>query len=475
MGNKRENIDQLFKEKFQNFEAATPHDAWQDVSTRLDQAKGRKRILILRWSAIAAALILAFFSGWHFDQVVSSDKNEPSLILSPSTGISSEEFEKPKDVPSGSEASSAHSSDVVKSLNAKTEEAVSEKIDVAPSTKATSPEEIVAPAVTRKHQKSRKLKAPSNASQNGYAVNSEEETTLPVPLDLLPKPTPSITLETLDNNNTLLLSEDDNSKQNYTPSYAVVDPNRFPKRKMESSRFELGLMGGPTVPFRNVRYDKADNAISNNVQNERLENAYAAGITLAYKAENRFEYTAGIMVNNWNQTSNNIILEADEPNNSITSQPDELVGNTSYGSIKFDTPNSFSQVSPSTEAGQFILLPNIQQQYQFVEIPVGVAYYLLDGRFQIKAQMGLNARILSSSTVKLEYPNGDIEDYDGLDPNTWSLQLNAGPNLGYAITNRLRLHVSPTIFYGLTPNTDMDGVETYHHQFLLFSGFSFRL
>ncbi|HCQ17193.1 MAG TPA: hypothetical protein DIU20_13070, partial [Cryomorphaceae bacterium] len=110
----------------------------------------------------------------------------------------------------------------------------------------------------------------------------------------------------------------------------------------------------------------------------------------------------------------------------------------------------------------------------FVEVPIGAAYYLLNGRFEMKLQAGFNARILSHSNVYLEYPDGSTSDYDGLRPNDLSLQLSTGPGFAYRITPKLRFRLDPMVYYGVTPINRGNDVETYYHQLLFFSGISYR-
>ena len=66
MGDKKD-IDKLFASGLQDFEATPPQDAWAGIIADVDQKKKAKRALIWRWAAVAAALILAFYSGYYFN------------------------------------------------------------------------------------------------------------------------------------------------------------------------------------------------------------------------------------------------------------------------------------------------------------------------------------------------------------------------------------------------------------------------
>ena len=59
--NERKNLDKLFQEKFKDFEAAAPHDAWPYIEEKLKEKK-KRRVIPIWWklSGIAAALLLGF-------------------------------------------------------------------------------------------------------------------------------------------------------------------------------------------------------------------------------------------------------------------------------------------------------------------------------------------------------------------------------------------------------------------------------
>ncbi|MGB0178283.1 MAG: hypothetical protein ACPF9D_14045, partial [Owenweeksia sp.] len=211
---------------------------------------------------------------------------------------------------------------------------------------------------------------------------------------------------------------------------ASLDPERSPLPK-NSSRVELSFLAGPTVPFMNVNIKEDNPSTQSNIENETLENTYATGLKVLIRNERNWEWQAGLMVNNWIQNSNNVLLTRPDPS-SVTNTPNpstvansDVSGFTSLGNVKFNQ-NANNEVSLTEDLSQYYLVPNIGQEYQFVEVPLGAAYYLIDGRFELKLQAGVNTRILSNSHVFLEYPDGSTSDYDALKPNDLSLQLSTG-------------------------------------------------
>ncbi|MGC4040990.1 MAG: hypothetical protein QM710_09475 [Flavobacterium sp.] len=71
----RKNIDRLFQEKFKDFEAMPPEDAWANIEAKLD-GKKKKRIIPFWWklSGVAAVLLLGFLvSKSFFDDGIKND------------------------------------------------------------------------------------------------------------------------------------------------------------------------------------------------------------------------------------------------------------------------------------------------------------------------------------------------------------------------------------------------------------------
>lgn len=483
MGNKKENIDQLFSEKFSAFEGDTPHDAWLGVQNRLEYRAKKQRAVYWRWTSVAASLLLAFSLGYYFNDL-NQDKHLPddSRIDSKPIVNTAPELDILKDNQTQEEnVSPQNPSELENGSKATTASTPNQSLPVASSSSNSRDDSNVSGERIKNTNvfKSDITSAETDILPNDLNSKNLHDQAFPK-TNILEDDFIAIQ-ENLESDSIPLIEKESEGIRDVEPLIAPIPSGinaiKSPRSKPKNSTFEIGLLAGPSLPFRNVNLEgaeAADGTASNNVNNETLNNSYAAGIQIAYK-KNRMEYITGITINNWSQTSSNILLRGDIPINTITGNGNQIVGNTSYGNVTLNAADFANQVVPTTEVGQYFLLPNIIQQYQFIEIPFGVSYYIIDRKFQLKMQMGITTRILSSSNVQLEQPNGDLEAYNGLSPNAFSLQLNTGPSFAYRLTSRLKLQINPSLFYGLTPNTSTDGIKTYHHQFILFSGFSYRL
>ena len=64
MGEKNK-LDDLFGQKFKDFSATPPEDGWDVVRDRLQKRNRSKRAAYWKWASTAAAILLAFYSGFY--------------------------------------------------------------------------------------------------------------------------------------------------------------------------------------------------------------------------------------------------------------------------------------------------------------------------------------------------------------------------------------------------------------------------
>ena len=67
MGDKGK-IDKLFSGGLDDFEASPQSDSWARINATMEKNHKKKRGLYLRWASIAAAMVLAFYAGYNFNQ-----------------------------------------------------------------------------------------------------------------------------------------------------------------------------------------------------------------------------------------------------------------------------------------------------------------------------------------------------------------------------------------------------------------------
>ncbi len=72
----RKNLDQLFQEKFNDFEVAPPENAWQNIDLKLKEKEKKRRITPFWWkfSSVAASITLLLFLFQNYDIQITQKK-----------------------------------------------------------------------------------------------------------------------------------------------------------------------------------------------------------------------------------------------------------------------------------------------------------------------------------------------------------------------------------------------------------------
>ncbi len=503
-------IDELFKQGLGGFVAEPPVDTWQNIQDSLTAARRRKRVAFWRISGTAAALVLAFFSGYFFNmttQNMVSDNETLNPTFQFSTQGSAGEWntEAPKENITNA-----------KNLNEETAIYKSSEPSAKPS-RSLNTEDAINPssnAMAIADGEKRK----SSQTKNGLADNSK--TTNAPNTDVANPPVKSDALVYVQKNQEDNLPTDDKvidplNKDVQTPATEVaqaetktpdpVDPKNTRNLKVEDEpfvyedsqnqkkkkrydtrgAFDLGAVASPTFAFSDVSNQPAQQTAGNanlgtaytptKQQSDELQNSYTAGLNFSYRTSPRWEVSTGLHLNNWNQVSSDVFFTADTYT-STTTGGFTARGNTSTGPVTYNTGSNFFDATKFDNAGpnEYYLIPDIHQQYQFLEVPLRVGYYLFDSqKWSFKVQAGFSGRFLTHSDVKLVFEDGSTENYDGLAVKDFSLQLVGGTGLSYKATKNLSINLTPSILYGLTPVNTNSGIETYFHQFLVYTGLTY--
>lgn len=81
----KSNIDQLFKDKFSDFQQAPSNEVWNQLEPQLGELKTQKRVIAWKWISIAASIILFSIVGYQFYHSRNSIQSNTSIASSKDT------------------------------------------------------------------------------------------------------------------------------------------------------------------------------------------------------------------------------------------------------------------------------------------------------------------------------------------------------------------------------------------------------
>ncbi len=502
-------IDELFKEGLGGFAAEPPVDTWQNIQDDLMAARHSRKMAFWRITGTAAAVVLAFFSGYYFNMTtgnnIATHDGQRSYYHFSTNGSSGQWNNVTSDegVIKLQGEDENNGGEVIYDPAVTPEKADSYRPTPQSNTNYVGSQGEPAPKVTKVPQKidnesfstnQNPVATEPNIQVDDFAMNnSMEEDNAGGSSEIKIEATTQRTEEESKavanadaETNTQKTSEPESTTDIDDEPFVYNDEEKDKKKKRYGTRgsFDIGAVASPTFAFNDVSPQPAQQTAKNSIinspslereQTDELQNSYAAGLNFSYRTASRWELSTGLHLNNWSQLSSDVLLITDVGTGLYTGDITTR-GNTSTGTVSYVTNGNAFDATKFESAGlnEFYLIPDIQQQYQFLEIPLSVGYYLLDSkRWSFKTQAGFSGRFLTQSNVQLVYEDGTTEAYDGLDIKDFSLQLLGGTGLGYKATKNLSISLTPSIQYGLTPVNKNSEIETYFHQFLVYTGLTY--
>jgi hypothetical protein len=185
-------------------------------------------------------------------------------------------------------------------------------------------------------------------------------------------------------------------------------------------------------------------------------------------------FAVGLFASQWLQHNDRLVATT-HPGSPTTSS-NSIFSNNSTANLRFEDGEDGNRESFANTGDGLLLVPELEETYNFLEAPISASYYILErGPWSWKLRGGLSTRFLTSSSVELLYEDGRKQNVDNLPLKSFSIQLLVGSGFEYRLNTKLRLHLMPSVQYGLTPVNQHKVVDTYLHQFLIYGGLSYEL
>lgn len=473
MGDKSK-IDKLFSDSLGDFEASPQTDSWAHINATMEKKQQKKRAAYWRWASVAAALVLAFYSGYYFNDLDHVETYpEPLNHSEQSNKADYISNEKPNTkIPTKEKTIISKSS------------ALNEK----PNQRATASTQALTLAKTASRSKNGEDDNEISSNQqfefDANIISTEEDEILTPEQSVVIVSEPASPFEGKDSTESTFaeLPENTSSELANTDMAAeksVVYAENIEANNSAFSRFTLSAFASPTFPFTDVTINQADETTQDNVEQEKLINSYTYGIGLGYRISKNLELQTGFALNNWKQEATGVRLNITTSSITSTNTSVDANGNTSSGNVNFNgltDPTNQGQLQTANIGGKtYSVLPGLKEDYLFIEIPITLAYYIVDSRrWYTKVNMGLNSRFVAQSEATSVYADGSEVPYNNFDLETYSIQLIAGLGAGVKLGPHWEFGLHPTLLYGITQVNKHSEVDTYFHQVLIYSCLSYR-
>ena len=468
---KDENIDQLFRDKLQDFEQMPPAYLLDRVLSAAAGSKRKKRLIIWRMTGVAAALLIAFVAGWQINELNSSKElqrvAETGSIAStvktvPENGVGENiDSVKVSEKPSLMMAIAAQTNQTQKNV-VKEKSHSSERM----------PMNVNAVRLPESDRESVALLK----SRNFKSVQTNEE---PVTLKLE---------KNRENPGELgLLSIDEQIIRQNQQSVMTV------KSASEKNRW---LIGAQVSPVYNVSHSSHSQVYADNMLNSSSGNPVelGGGLTVAVKTGKRLSIQSGIYYSALEQSSGNSAnnlrndnLYAGTNNGSayfntnvnIDASTNKMLMNSTAGIIEFNGVPNGMEIGTNLEdksLASAVVVSDARfiQNFEYIEIPLYLRYSILDARFGIEMMGGFSSNVLVSNQTFMESSAGNDLIGKTKDMESVAYSGSLGLGLKYSLSKRFYLNVEPRIKYYLNSLNSNNSVSYKPYTIGVYTGLSYQ-
>ncbi len=439
MSDKQKHIDQLFKDKLENFEMSPDPSVWNSIEASLEKKRRKNAFIWLQRSGVAAVVAIAFALGWYFSS---------RTIESPIYSEVQNEYLFYPFVISANEPT-----------NLKIAKSDFKRIDFP----------LRAFAVTKR----------MNLAQNSL----QQLDTKSAKIQFKDNLTPELVKPKGD------LSEID--RQIIAMNLSSMEQQSHLKKSQ--GKWIVGAQVAPSLAFKSgskdneMIYADFDGVASrSSLYSGEYKSTFAGVVNVAYEQNNRLKFETGVgyrtltqdlgSYNITNQNSNLLSFSNSFVSDLKSAAVNNITVNTDLGVATVALPNGAQVSSMHAEVVNSAKMNadfedfKVNQYANYLEIPFNVVYKLIDKRIDINAIGGINTNILLNDYLTL---NGTSKNYKGgeiIGLNAVSFSSNLGMGFEYDLMRQIRISLEPIMKIQLSSLNSSSQFEARPLTFGLYSG-----
>ncbi|MDB2606449.1 PorT family protein [Zobellia sp.] len=521
----KKNIDNLFQEKFRDFEEIPDEKVWNAIEASLGKKK-KRRIVPIWWTlgGTAAALIIALlafnpFSTGDVKPSVITDtqknknskngpnKNTNEFILDEVDDVDEVVVDKSNTIPSittvseskknitedrssGNSNTNTSQNTINKShnngsftanqyqVNEKAEKVVENQNttkhpDLVDYTSNTQKEESMTSAANAQVNKDANILTKDNSSNSSAHIALNENSAAPFKTDLENKENSISETEVVDN--TVEIQKNEDEKKSI---FDEIEKEKEMVTTEKSDRWSAGPNIAP-VYYNAVGEGSPVNSIFN--ENSKSGNTNLSyGLTVAYAINDKLSVRSGLNKVDYGYDTNDVgfsstLQEASSEkiqniDYASTAKNIVVTGQNSFNSLKNSDATYALEVSKTSGSER---TGTMAQQFGYLEVPLELDYALIDRKFGLNILGGVSSLFLIDNSVSLTSDNLTTELGEANNVNSVNFSTNIGFGVNYKFTPKIRFNVEPVFKYQLNTFSDVSGDFT-PFSIGVYSGLNFK-
>ena len=452
------NMDKKFRDKLEGFSAEPPSHVWDNIQRQLASKRKNRRLVLLRWIAAAAVVLLAFLAGWYFNE--KSDKVIPSRVenkLAPIEKI----MPQPENNVTKQQQNDQNKQDNKITGNEVTTESV---FSVANKTEQAVRAATKSETVTTMPENVQKEHAGELLFQKiKMSFLDSKLASLSVRL-------PKVSLKQKEETQEDLLSESEKL-------LVAENVKQYSESAERKGNWKMGLEVSPGYASQVASYTDSY-AQDMTYSGSDGSNNVGGGLSVQYKTGKKWSIESGIYYAQNGQRSSNtpeadyydsvagsaFDTEKSYFNTAVNLVNGQLAMNSTAGVIEFSGTPKGAELATIVEdsysgSNTLITSSEFSQVFDFLEIPLYVRYDIIDAKFGLQIMGGINAGIVTGNNVYMESQYGTQNVGKTKDISTLNLSGTLGLGLSYDLSKHISMAIEPRLNYYLNSinnNPDVD-------------------
>lgn len=481
----KKNLEQLFKERFSDFQEAPDPKVWASIEASLDQKKRKKRAFPIWWSlgGVAAALVLLLLVANPFAE----DTIEPQVISEKENVASPKTMDKSESDITKDGTNTKATPENQKGLVNNTDDGNAvHKEKPLPNNNLNKNQASLAQNTEQNMLENRSM---GNDKTNRYALGENDGQTITgTDLDgnegIVSSESPDSLSENQSNNETAsaaaemaAIDEEQQVTEKQSIYDAIAEQNEIEEAvaQNKSGKWSVGPSVAPVYFDASGDGSPIDPSFASNSKSGNVNLSY--GVNVAYEVGKKLKIRSGVHRVNFGYNTNDVVFSS-----TLRSASNDRIENINYD------PNALSIVVESRNNAKDALAVNSKeialneaaafdgsmvQQLGYIEVPLELNYAVVDKRFGVDLIGGVSSLFLVDNAVLLESNELITEVGEANNINSTNFSANFGMGLNYKFSPKIQINVEPVFKYQLNTFSNVSG-NFRPYSIGVYSGFSFR-
>jgi hypothetical protein len=460
MSDQNKHIDRIFQESFKHFEAQPSNAVWDKIQGQLQTKKKRIFPFWLKSAGIAASLLLAFGLGYFLQPNPTNQQNSFTNF-----NIADAKFSIPTNFSTNFEKANQLLNSIIDETNTLNTTITSFNSEIASNSSSTEANYNENKTTKNEPLQNEEIASIEPIPSSPDAVfSTEEENQFSKNLaDILQTSFLSdfnLSGNTSEENKLASLENQIEEKRQFDE---LLEQNEVVQTTESLDRWFLKPVLSPIFNAGNNASSALGAEVASNSSSGDVSFSY--GMQVGYKLNKKWSIRAGINQVNTSYTTEDVIY-APAASAFMPANETSIYGLFSQDYYENDISTGDNRIF--SEEG------SLNQQMNFVEIPLEVEYALLgDSKFGVSLTGGASTLFLTQNALVMNTSDGGINIGEAQNINQTSFSTNIGLGINYRISKKLQFNVEPAFKYQI--NTFRGSNLNFNPYFFgVYSGLQFQ-